>query len=279
MEDLVLDSANLKNERSVVVFNNYYNDQDSDKSYIGYEDRVTGVSALFDKAMSKDYRFGVGFGLYNAYTDFDNNDSRRDSIMQVYATNRFDFDKFGALIMPFGGYGHGEYKRYANGVKNEPGFDVWYAGINNRVFLKNNIGGWKFEPTAELNISNVYQGKIKEKHNTTVKSNNSLSAEAGIGAYVKNNIDFGEKGSLELGGGVMYYRELNNNTYDDVKASIIGMNGEYSIKGYNNDLNRAELSLKAEYKINSWSIYGELMQNFGGDNDNTIYNAGIKLAF
>jgi len=279
MEDLVLDKKNLKDERSVVVFNNYYNDQDNDKSYIGYEDRVTGVSALFDKMISRDYRFGAGVGLYNAYTDFDNDDSRRDSIVQFYLTNLFDYDNFGALIMPFGGYGHGEYKRYANGVKNEPGFDVWYAGINNRVFLKNNIGGWKFEPTAELNISNIYQNKIKEKRNTTFKANNSLSAEIGVGAYVKKDIDFGEKGNLSLSGGVMCYRELNNNTYDDVKASIIGMDGEYNIKGYDNDLNRAELSLKAEYKINSWSIYGELMQNFGGDNDNTIYNAGIKLAF
>ena len=220
----------------------------------------------------------MGIGLYNAYAEFDDDDTRRDAIVQAYQTNRFDYDNWGALVMPFVGYSRGEYKRYATSGKYEPHFNAWYLGLNNRAYLKQDLGNWRIEPTVELNLNSIYQDKVKEDNNITVKGQNSLSVEAGAGAYAKRKYDLGENGALEIKGGAMYYRELNSKAYDDHSAQMYGMDGNYHISGYENDRNRAELSFKADYKIGKWSVYGEVSQSFA-DNDNTVYNAGIRLAF
>lgn len=278
MEDLVLDDDTLKSERTVAKFDSNYTEQDAANGLPGYEDKIYGVSGLFDKEVNKNYRFGVGIGLYNAYAEFDDDDTRRDAIVQAYQTNRFDYDNWGALVMPFAGYSRGEYKRYAANGKYEPHFNVWYLGLNNRAYLKQDFGNWRIEPTVELNLSTIYQDKVKENNNITVKGQNSLSVEAGAGAYAKRKYDLGENGALEVKGGAMYYRELNSKAYDDHSAQMYGMDGNYHISGYENDRNRAELSFKADYKIGKWSVYGEVSQSFA-DNDNTVYNAGIRLAF
>ena len=278
MEDLVLDDDTLKSERMVAKFDSNYTEQDAANGLPGYDDKVYGISGLFDKEVSKHYRFGVGMGLYNAYAEFDDDDTRRDVIIQAYQTNRFEYNNWGALIMPYAGYSRGEYKHYANGGKYEPHFNIWNIGLNTRAYLKQDFGNWNFEPTLELNVSNIYQDKIKEDKNITINGVNSLSAEAGVGAYAKRKFDLGEDGKIEVKAGAMYYRELNNTAYDALSAQMYGMDGNYHISGYENDRNRTSLSLKADYKIGKWSVYGEVSQNFA-DNDNTVYNAGIRLAF
>ena len=278
MEDLVLDNDTIEDERSVGSFIRYHNEQEATNTLPEYEDQVTGVSILFDKAINPNYRFGTGIGLYNAYTDFDSNQTRRDNILQLYLTNRFDYDGWGALVMPFAGYGHGEYKNVYLNKKYEPDFNTWYLGLNNRIFLKNKFGNLELNPTAELNINNIYQDTIKENKHITLKGKNSLSAETGIGVYAKHTTDFGENGKLDIRAGAMYYRELNHNTFDDTTAKMFGMDGTYDVLAYQNDRNRTELSIKAEYKINKWTAFAEAKHNFQ-DNDNSTVNIGIKLAW
>ena len=90
--------------------------------------------------------------------------------------------------------------------------------------------------------------------------------------------DWGENGKLDIRAGAMYYRELNHNAFDDITAQMFGMDGVYDIPAYQNDRNRTEISLKAEYKINQWSAFAEAKHIFQ-DNDNSSVNLGIKLAW
>ena len=129
-----------------------------------------------------------------------------------------------------------------------------------------------------MNINNIYQDTIKENKHITLKGKNSLSAETGIGVYAKHTTDFGENGKLDIRAGAMYYRELNHNTFDDTTAKMFGMDGTYDVLAYQNDRNRTELSIKAEYKINKWTAFAEAKHNFQ-DNDNSTVNIGIKLAW
>ena len=89
---------------------------------------------------------------------------------------------------------------------------------------------------------------------------------------------FGEKGKLGVEVGAMYYRELNEDVYDDMDASMTGFDGKYSIGGYKTDMNRATFSVKTNYAVDNFSAYGEFSHTFA-DNDNTIVDAGIKLSF
>ena len=89
---------------------------------------------------------------------------------------------------------------------------------------------------------------------------------------------FGEKGKLGVEVGAMYYRELNEDVYDDMDASMTGFDGKYYIDGYKTDMNRAIFSVKTNYSVDKLNVYGEFSHTFS-DNDNTAVDAGVKLSF
>ena len=278
MSDLALSNQNLKEERIIAAADNYYINQDSTSSWSGYEDYINGINGLFDKAVTPQYRFGISFGFYNARTDFDTNESRRDSIVLASLPNRIDYDNWGALFMPYIGYSNSEYKRYVDSQKFEPNFDVWYQGINNKLFVKTHTLGMELKPTIEFNVHNIHQNKITEENNVSIASENILSMQTGVGFEINKDIDFGQSGKLGLHGGLMFYQELGSDVEDTYSAQIYGMDGRFNIPGYNQDDNRTELRLKADYQIENWNIYAEFDKSFA-TNDNTTYNIGVKLAF
>ena len=278
MSDLALSNQNLKEERIIAAADNYYINQDSTSSWSGYEDYINGINGLFDKAVTPQYRFGISFGFYNARTDFDTNESRRDSIVLASLPNRIEYDNWGALFMPYIGYSNSEYKRYVASQKFEPNFDVWYQGINNKLFVKTHTLGMELKPTIEFNVHNIHQNKITEENNVSIASENILSMQTGVGFEINKDIDFGQSGKLGLHGGLMFYQELGSDVEDTYSAQIYGMDGRFNIPGYNQDDNRTELRLKADYQIENWNIYAEFDKSFA-TNDNTTYNIGVKLAF
>ncbi len=277
MQNLALAETN-KPERSVATFDGYYAEYEARKNFPGYEDRLSGISTLFDKDVGNGHRYGFGIGVYNAYADFDGDGSRRDVLVQLYQPHVFENRAAGAAVMPYLGYDRGRYKRYSDWGKFEPDFDVWYGGLANRLWLKYPVGSIRIEPTAELNLNVVHQGKITEKQGVEVDADTDVSVEAGLGAFVEHRSDLGESGKLKLRAGAMYYHELNDNVYDRRRAKMSGMNGKYNIGGYETDKDSALFSVQSDYTVGRFSVYGEVRQ-FVGHNDNVVYNLGLRVAF
>ena len=278
MEDLLINNPPKKNERIVVTSNNYYQEQKSQKDFQGYEEKIYGVTGLFDKALSPNIRSGLGLGIYHTDADYDDNDSRTDSIIQLYNPYSFSYRNFGAIIMPHLGYSHGEYTRYANGNKYEPDIDAYYYGISNRAYLKLPLVGLTIEPTVELNLSGIYQDRIKEDKGISTKSQNNLSAESGIGIYAIKEIEFDNGNKLDFRIGGMYYRELNQDAYNSPNAEFYGMSGCYQLPNYDNRRDRGIISIKGNYNIGNLNFYAEGIRLLES-NDNMIYNAGVRINF
>lgn len=278
MTDLMQDNSSDKDERISIVSNNYYHDIKSHGGISGYEERLFGFSALYDRKATPHTRYGIGFGIYRADTDFDNGVNRDDYLFEVYNPYWFDYECWGALIMPYAGYSDGDYERYDDAKKHTADLKAYYYGLNNRIYLKKQASGINIEPTAEINLSGMYQDDFAEDGGISVKAKNMFSAEAGLGAYVSKAADFGEKGRLNLKFGGMYYYELNDDAYQSLNARFAGMSGMYYLDGYDNRRSRGIVSLKADYELKGWNLYAEVMRLLEHD-DNMVYNAGLKYSF
>ena len=278
MTDLMQDNSSDKDERISIVSNNYYHDIKSHGGISGYEERLFGFSALYDRKATPHTRYGIGFGIYRADTDFDNGVNRNDNLFEVYNPYWFDYERWGALIMPYAGYSDGDYDRRKSSKKYSADLKAWYYGLNNRIYLKNQAAGLEIRPTAELNLNGIYQDNFSEDDGLSVKGKNMFSAEAGLGAYVSKAADFGTKGKLNLKAGAMYYYELNDDAYQSINARFAGMNGLYKITGYDNSRSRGIVSLKANYQFKGWNLYAEITRLLE-HNDNMVYNAGLKYSF
>lgn len=278
MADLMQNNASDKDERVSVVSNNYYHDIKAHGGVSGYEERLFGFSGLFDKKINNNFRYGVGLGIYRADADFDNSVNRDDNLFEVYNPYWFDYERWGALIMPYAGYSDGDYERHNGAKKYTADLRAYYYGLNNRIYLKTQTAGINIEPTAEINLNGIYQDDSSEDDGISLKAKNMFSAETGLGAYISKTADFGTKGKLNLKAGAMYYYELNDDAYQSINARFAGMNGLYKITGYDNSRSRGIVSLKANYQFKGWNLYAEITRLLE-HNDNMVYNAGLKYSF
>ena len=278
MSDLVQDIPSDEDKRISIISNNYYRDIKAHGGVSGYEEKLFGLSALFDKKAGHNFRYGIGLGIYRADTDFDNGVNRNDYLFEVYNPYWFDYERWGVLIVPYVGYSDGDYDRRDNGKKYSADLKAYYYGLNNRLYLKNQAAGLEIRPTAELNLNGLYQDSFSENEGLSVKAKNMFSAEAGLGAYVSKAVDFGENGRFNIKAGAMYYYELNDDAYQGLNARFAGMNGMYYLDGYDNRRSRGLLSLKADYELKGWSLYAEVIRLLEHD-DNMVYNAGLKYSF
>lgn len=278
MADLMQNNPSAKDERVSVISNNYYHDIKAHGGVSGYEEKLFGFNGLFDKKINNNFRYGIGLGLYRVNVDFDDGIDRNDNLFEVYNPYWFDYERWGALIMPYAGYSDGDYDRRENSKKYSADLKAWYYGLNNRIYLKNQAAGLEIRPTAELNLNGIYQDNFSEDDGLSVKGKNMFSAETGLGAYISKTADFGTKGKLNLKAGAMYYYELNDDAYQGLNARFAGMNGLYKITGYDNSRSRGIVSLKANYQFKGWNLYAEITRLLE-HNDNMVYNAGLKYSF
>ena len=278
MADLMQNNASDKDERVSVVSNNYYHDIKAHGGVSGYEERLFGFSGLFDKKINNNFRYGIGLGIYRADADFDNSVNRDDNLFEVYNPYWFDYERWGALIMPYAGYSDGDYERHNGAKKYTADLRAYYYGLNNRIYLKTQTAGINIEPTAEINLNGIYQDDSSEDDGISLKAKNMFSAETGLGAYISKAADFGTKGKLNLKAGAMYYYELNDDAYQSINARFAGMSSLYKITGYDNSRSRGIVSLRANYQFKGWNLYAEITRLLE-HNDNMVYNAGLKYSF
>jgi len=239
--------------------------RDSVSSLTGYELDAKTSYALYDKKLSNKYRLGLGLSFTHVNTDYDNNSSRKNFMVQGYVPFTYNISNgLTAVTMARIGYEDGEYTRYGyNNKLYEADTKSISYGLLNELRYTLNIGGVKLTPFVGLNAIGWYQDKINESGDDlalSLASSHVFSLESALGLYLDKEIEFGSDSKLTATLGLGYYHEFAN-PHDGLKSRLKGDIGHYRMKNSILDSkDRGAISAKINYDYKDFSIYGELMQ-------------------
>ena len=119
--------------------------------------------------------------------------------------------------------------------------------------------------------------KADEDEGFTLKANNTLSMEAGIGFKLRKNIELAKKRSLMLAIGTKYYHEFLD-PYDDLDVVAKGSAITLRQKGYDEDKNRIRTSAEAIYKGGDFSLAAEIAHN--AEKESSVEGGlGVRYSF
>ena len=269
--------AAAPNEKIIAAVN-YYNREFKAHDYLsGSNVNAVSLYGLLRNTDAQTFSYGLGWNFTKMNAKFDNDVSKDEVIAQIllpYGIHQNYFDFFGNL---YGGYGYGDYTRYADGKRYKGDIKNYYYGINNELRANiTTIADISIQPTAELNVNALYQRGINDGQ-LDIQHNNNVSVESGLGLYAEKKFELDENNIIRLRAGGTWYHEYNDN-YQNVKVGINGMDGTFALGKLSTDQDRALLSINGEYKNGNFSLYGESALDVGSE-ENWIFNLGIKYAF
>lgn len=251
-------------------------DQERSGAVQGYEENANSVYALVEKRHNNNFSYGAGFSLTKLDSKYDNGSKRDDVMINLLAPLKYRADSYTFVSVPRVGYGWGDYNRRAGSDTYNADTKNYYYGITNEARKDIDLGLFILEPTAEFNILGVYQAKTKETRQITVDSTNNISAEAGLGLYAKKSVEFDEDNKLKIRAGATLYKEFGD--YDNAKASMFGLSGNYNVKGYERDNSRGVISGRLDYTHKTINFYTEASRTIERDNSYDI-RAGVEFRF
>jgi outer membrane autotransporter protein len=161
------------------------------------------------------------------------------------------------ISSPHFGYIWGSYNRHTDTTSFKGDTKSLYYGLTNELSRDIALEHFILEPNLEFNIAGLYNDTIKDEQGLNVNSHNDISAEIGIGLYIKKRLEFAKKRSLSMRVGGGTYLELLN-PYKTLKGSIPGMMGSYNFNKRKNNRNRSVLKTSIKYKQNNLDLIGEL---------------------
>ncbi len=225
--------------------------------------------------------YGLGATAANLKSDYDNGADRKSNVFGLWAPVGYDF-KNGAkwISKAYLGYADGSYDRKTSLGKYSADTKEYQYGLSNEMRYKMNLGnGFSFEPAAELNFLGIYQDAVSEGSSLGalhIDSNNSLSLEGALGAYLGKDFQVSENGKLGIQIGGVYYVEFLDPD-DGMDASMSGMNGKFRLKNKAQS-DRALLSLRMNYNYKDLTLYGMIEKETGGSKAFTV-DAGLQYKF
>ena len=277
-DTLFEDMKDAKRETFFVGVDAYYHRNSSYDSLIGYDSDGENIHGLYNEDFGDNVGVGFGFGIANLHSKYDDDSSSNQNIAQMYIPVSFSNDDLAFVSMPKFGAGYGEYKRDVDGDGSHKADLVsYYYGISNQLRKAFDVDGITIEPVAEFNVNAMYMDKIKEEDNLFIKSQNSVSVEAGLGLYIGKKIEFANSSALKLRLGGTYYRELEN-PYQRISAGFTDADGHYNMHGYKNGKNRAVIALKADYGLEQFNVYLKAAE-YLERSSNFSLQAGMKYNF
>ncbi len=227
----------------------------------GYEDDVYSAHFGFGKKINKNW--SMGGTLSASYVDSsyeDINSDRENKILMAFMPILYQNDRFKYLATPHIGLGMGSYTRNANsGDYKADTFDIYY-GMTNHAEYSVDVKVAELVMEAELNMLGIKSDDMDEKGGFSLKSNDTLSLEAGIGVKLRKKIEFDKRRSLMLAIGSKYYQELLD-PYDDLDVTIKGSNVSFNAGHYDEDKKRIKTTLEAVYKDGDVSVGAEISHN------------------
>ena len=264
-------------DKLIAGFNYYDRERGGYGNFAGSDDNAVSLFGIFRNNEGKNVSYGLGWSISKFDSKYDNGGKKDEVIAEILLPFGFGNENFRFLGNMYGGYGNGEYKRYAEGGRFSGDVENYYYGVNNELRGSFDAGfGISLQPTAEFNVAGLYQSGIDDGGLKT-GHNNNLSVESGFGLYAEKEFLFNEENSLRLRFGGTWYHEFNDK-YQTVKARLDGMEGRFAMDRAEYEKDRGLFSLNGEYRNGGFSFYGETAFE-AGRSDNWIFNTGFKYAF
>lgn len=264
-------------DKLIAGFNYYDRERGGYGNFAGSDDNAVSLFGIFRNNEGKNVSYGLGWSISKFDSKYDNGGKKDEVIAEILLPFGFGNENFRFLGNMYGGYGNGEYKRYAEGGRFTGDVENYYYGVNNELRGSFDAGfGISLQPTAEFNVAGLYQSGIDDGGLKT-GHNNNLSVESGFGLYAEKEFLFNDENSLRLRFGSTWYHEFNDK-YQTVKARLDGMEGRFAMDRAEYEKDRGLFSLNGEYRNGGFSFYGETAFE-AGRSDNWIFNTGFKYAF
>lgn len=264
-------------DKLIAGFNYYDRERGGYGNFAGSDDNAVSLFGIFKNNEGKNVSYGLGWSISKFDSKYDNGGKKDEVIAEILLPFGFGNENFRFLGNMYGGYGNGEYKRYAEGGRFTGDVENYYYGVNNELRGSFDAGfGISLQPTAEFNVAGLYQSGIDDGGLKT-GHNNNLSVESGFGLYAEKEFLFNDENSLRLRFGGTWYHEFNDK-YQTVKARLDGMEGRFAMDRAEYEKDRGLFSLNGEYRNGGFSFYGETAFE-AGRSDNWIFNTGFKYAF
>lgn len=278
--EVITDSVLVDNdeERRVVSgADGYFQDADSKNGVTGYDNTTATVYMFGDKRLDNKNRLGLGLSYMQMSSSYDNGGSRSENFVSIFFPwlHKFTEKLKLASLLNFG-YGWGKFDR---GIGNEANLTDYIYGLSNKLIYSMNLADVaELEPALMFNVQGYTSDDIN-MGDLKVKNSSHLSAEAGIGLYIKKSFSNEKYGKLTARLGGAYYHEFAN-PYRRMRAGFTGGVGSFSINDYAGIYNRDRAVLSAmlnyEYKrIALYLKYNRLIQRKNSQN----LDMGIKYNF
>jgi hypothetical protein len=286
LNNLITDNLYSKertNERMMVGYDYLALSRSGKHNITGYENNANSSYFIGDVALNKYSRFGLGLGITQFNSDYDDDSDRDETFVQALGSYMYDFKNnwiyAGVARL---GFGWGEYTRAVDGGDIDADIHDFVYGLGNELRYIQETPFVTLEPQAELNISGYYQRGLHEEAEKSsaikTKGTNNLSVESGIGLYASKEFNTAKYGKFKGRLGGSYYHEWNK-PYSSIRAHLRHTDGEYKIRS-NGIFKRDRFMLGADvtYTYKDIDIYlrGSQYLEHG---DVTVLNAGIKFNF
>ena len=254
---------------------------DTDGTLVSSDASVHTAYGMLKNKTDDGIVYGIGASISQIDSDYNNGSSRKNNIFGIWAPVGYDFNNgIKWFSKAYLGYADGSYDRIGILEKYSADTKEYQYGLSNEIRYNLDLSnGLKLQPLAELNLLGIHQDSFDEgdkEGSIKADSTNSLSLEAGLGAYLSKDIILNNDNKLGMRIGGVYYVEFLDPD-DGIDASLSGFNGKYKIK-HNNDNSRSVLSAKVDYNYKDLSLYAIVEQEVG-NNDAFTVDVGAQYKF
>ena len=244
---------------TVVGADYYRTGKDENNGLSGYDSNVYSPYISFGNTLNRNWSMATTVRAGYVDTSYDEANSTRDNlVLMAFMPILYQNSNFKFLTTPSLGAGYGKYERGAvSGNYEADTLDLYY-GLYNHAEYSVDMKVAELVAEAELNVQGSYMTEAEEDEGWTLKSNNTLSMEAGIGLKLRKKMELAKNRSLMLAVGAKYYHEFLD-PYGDLD---IGKSSVYlPRKGYDEDKNRIRTSAEAVYKDGDLAVAAEIVHN------------------
>ena len=276
ISDSVLDDKDEAN-RVISGADGYFQEADSKNGVTGY-DNTTATAYMFgDKRIDNKNRLGVGVSFMQMSSSYDNGGDRKESFVSIFFPwlHKFTEKLKLASILNFG-YGWGKFDR---GIGKEADLTDYIYGLSNKLVYSMNLADVaELEPALMFNVQGYTSDDIN-MGDLIVKKGSHLSAEAGIGLFIKKSFTSEKYGKLTARLGGAYYHEFADPDRR-LRAGFADGNGTFDINDYADiySRDRAVLSAMLDYEYKRIALYlkyNRIIQR----KDSQNFDMGVKYNF
>jgi len=240
-------------ERSVIKAIAYQKDVDGKHEVSGYKDKVEAAYGFRDYYLGYNLRGGYGVSVTRSDSDFDNDSSRYNNVIQTFIPFVWHIDDASALLKAKAGFGRGHYRRMGGTSPNKLQTKEYYYGLDSDIRYNYNFGSITITPHIGFNTTGMYMDNGNESNGgLKLKDENVVSAQSVIGLDIKKRFEFDYNQAVELNAGANYYHEFGNKYRQS--AAMDGMSGVYEIADSRLQRNFGLLNLKANYEYEQFSL-------------------------